>query len=279
MPQPRTYYGRRHDYVYYPESWTDPDSGASYEKGYYDENGQYYDSVAFAQNGKYENVVCRCPYCDTRTVLNLDAAGASGQSLKCPGCGAPMEILSQMDELTEPPTENTHSYRSEESLRTAFPQRKKSGGRGVALAVILIAVLVIFLAARTASAPHTAPEIQSIPLEQPGTGFPSEERLYLEHLGDGAYRETGGDGAWDKRLIWDEDADSFYDPESDCWLWYNTDVEPPLWQYWYEGISSDFGDWGWMEHEASGWYIEAEEGTWTPLPDAYESGGLWYIED
>jgi hypothetical protein len=67
--RPRYYYGRRHDYVYYPESWVDESSGRSYAKGYYDENGQYYENVAFEKDGKYENVVCHCPYCDRDTIL------------------------------------------------------------------------------------------------------------------------------------------------------------------------------------------------------------------
>ena len=46
----------------------------------------------------------------------------------------------------------------------------------------------------------------------------------------------------------------------------------------YEGISSDYGDYGWMEHDSEGWWIEASEGNWIPLPSSYDSSGLWYID-
>ena len=101
MLKPTYYYGRRHDYVYYPESWTDSESGTYYEKGYYDENGRYYDSVSFQKNGRYDNVLCQCPYCGTEKLMGLDNRSGSSQSLECPGCGATMEIKSELDEILE----------------------------------------------------------------------------------------------------------------------------------------------------------------------------------
>ena len=71
----------------------------------------------------------------------------------------------------------------------------------------------------------------------------------------------------------------YYDEETECWIWWNTDVDPNVWQYWYEGISSDYGDYGWMEHDDTGWYIEASRGNWIELPSRYDTGNLWYIED
>ena len=103
-----------------------------------------------------------------------------------------------------------------------------------------------------------------------------DETIALSRTGDQAYSIS--EGGSDKTLVWDESADSYYDADTDCWLWYNTDVEPAVWQYWYEGISSDFGDYGWMEHDADGWFIEEDYNSWIPLPDGYDQSGLWYIE-
>ena len=58
--KPKYYYGKQHDYVYYPESWTDRESGTTYEKGYYDENGQYYSDVSFTKNGQYDHIELQC---------------------------------------------------------------------------------------------------------------------------------------------------------------------------------------------------------------------------
>ena len=120
--RPSYLYGRRHDYVYYPESWVDQSTGTSYEKGYYDENGQYYDSVAFQKDGKYENVVCSCPYCGQNTVLNLTAEDAAAHNLQCPHCGGPMEIQSELDDYVRLGTDQTQFSDPEDAYRQA---RKK----------------------------------------------------------------------------------------------------------------------------------------------------------
>ena len=77
------------------------------------------------------------------------------------------------------------------------------------------------------------------------------------------------------------DGEDWYDAVSDVWFWFNDEVEPYQWQYWAEGISSDFGDYGWMEYDmAEGtWYIEASEGNWIPLPAEYDTSRLWHMTD
>ena len=102
--------------------------------------------------------------------------------------------------------------------------------------------------------------------------------ISLERSGADSYRYSAA-GSADKTLVWDVDADSYYDADSDCWLWYNEDVNPAVWQYWYGGISSDYEESGWMEHYSDGWFIEASPGNWIPLPDSYDSSGLWYIDE
>jgi hypothetical protein len=80
-------------------------------------------------------------------------------------------------------------------------------------------------------------------------------------------------------LQFDRETGNYYDRESDCWLWLNTDVTPSVWQYWYEGISSDFGDYGWMEwsEKDRAWYIETSAGNWNRLPSRYDTSSLWHI--
>ena len=102
--------------------------------------------------------------------------------------------------------------------------------------------------------------------------------VYLEKQGDGSYHVVTDPIRADRILTYDRSEDSYYDEASGFWLWYNTDVTPALWQYWVEGISSDYGDFGWMEHDSEGWWIEAAEGDWIPLPSIYDSSGLWYID-
>ncbi len=270
--RPTYYYGRRHDYIYYPESWTDTDSGTHYEKGYYDENGKYYDSVAFQKNGRYENVLCHCPYCESSRLLNLNNSAGTTQTLTCPNCGGPMEIVSELDEIVRQPTENTHTYNSAESLKNAFGKPAKKRGSKLILVLILAAFLLFarltgLFRTETPSQPY-APLVvtESIP-----------DTLCLEKNADGSYHRVTDVLRADRILNYDANEESYRDESSDCWIWYNTDVDPAVWQYWFEGISSDFGDYGWMEHDADGWWIEASAGNWVPLPERYDTGRLWYI--
>ena len=280
--RPSYYYGRRHDYVYYPESWTDSASGTSYEKGYYDENGQHYDYVSFPKDGKYENVVCHCPYCGSDTVLNLSADNPR-QDLQCPHCGGPMEIQTPLDDYLNESVENTHTYASEESLRP-FTQQKKKKRRWPWILAIFLA-LGIYGSTLEDEDVDTLPYSQTVQSVDYSDGSVSNTELfgqtiYLTRHGAGAYAlSDSGASSADKVLKWDSSADSYYDESSDCWIWCNTDVDPYVWQYWYEGISSDYGDYGWMEHYSDGWFIESSPGNWIELPSNYSIDSLWYIEN
>lgn len=78
---------------------------------------------------------------------------------------------------------------------------------------------------------------------------------------------------------WDSESASYYDKTSDCYFWMNDTIDTPQWQYWYEDISSEYGDYGWMEYdfEESIWYIEVAEGDWDPLSNGYDTTELWHF--
>ncbi|MBR4474267.1 MAG: hypothetical protein IKS55_11600 [Oscillospiraceae bacterium] len=285
--RPTYYYGRRHDYVYYPESWVDESTGTSYEKGYYDENGQYYENVAFEKNGRYENVVCHCPYCDRETILNLDAGDEAMKNLECPHCGGTMEIRSELDDVLNQQAENTHVYNSAESLEHAFRngnQATKKKKKTWPWVVGALAAIILFRS--IGSGPSQKPQHQTgtvEPLtitESSGTNASAPvllgDTLYLNSAGGNVYTYApSGAKSGDKVLQWYNDYDCYYDAASDCYLGYNNDAR--IWQYWYEGISSDYGDYGWMEHYDDGWFIEATQGNWVALPSGYDVSRLWYI--
>ena len=270
-------YGRRHDYVYYPFAWTDTSTGTYYEKGYYDENGQRYENVAFEKNGKYENVLCHCPYCDQDSLLTLDAENVKTHSLQCPHCNGPMEIKSQLDEYA------ATGYTDSGTRTGGTEQPKKKRHIGLIVVGILAALGIISSIGNSGS---EQVDVYDPPQQGYVTNYTDSsnvslfgEEVYMVSAGDGAYAITSEGSGYDKVMIWSSYDDSYYDADSDCWIWCNTDVEPPVWQYWYEGISSDFGDYGWMEHEETGWYIEASAGNWIELPDSYSTEGLWYIAE
>ena len=262
-------YGRSHDYTYYPVSWVDEATGRSFEKGYYDENGRRYEDVSLAQNGRYENVLCHCSYCGQDTVLNLGTDEVT-KSLQCPNCGAPMEIKSQLDERVQ----GSYLSSGTGSGNASTAPAKRRVGCLIGVVIALVIAFISCIANEVSDVQYTA-----IPVPVTETGEAAEDVLYLRRVGDGAYEICDNAGSADKILTWDYDADSFYDEESESWLWLNTDVTPEIWQYWFEGISSDYGDYGWMEHDEEGWFIEASEGNWIPLPSSYDTDGLWYLTD
>ena len=276
-------YGRRHDYVYYPFAWTDTSTGTYYEKGYYDEDGQRYENVAFEKDGKYENVLCHCSYCDQDSLLTLDAKTVQTHSLQCPHCGGPMEIRSQLDEYSNTGSTNTSaSYRT---VNTETPKKKKH--IGLIVIGILVALGIIGNIGKSGSEKvetYDTPE-QGYVINYNDDDYNDGsnvslfgEVISLVRTGEGEFAIAPDGTVPDKQIEWSSYDDSYYDGEN-CWIWYNTDMDPAVWQYWYDGISSDFGDYGWMEHDDTGWYIEASNGNWIKLPDTYSTEGLWYIAD
>lgn len=262
--------------MYYPEPWIDQSTGVSYERGYYDENGQRYDSVSFAKNGRYENVLCHCPYCGQETLLNLEASAVAAQSLQCPHCGGPMEIRSELDDL------GVAAEGDSAQTRAAAKPRRRRWGWIVAGILLLLLALGRCGAQTMESNTYTAPDDsfqQLVPDDAVTDLSLFGDTLYLTQVGPNAFVLTADAQSGDRVLEWDYMDESYYDEVSDCWLWYNTEVEPMVWQYWYEGVSSDFGDYGWMEHDEDGWFIEASHGNWIPLPGTYDESDLWYIED
>ena len=100
-----------------------------------------------------------------------------------------------------------------------------------------------------------------------------------------AYEETAVQDSYYVKSIgrycdWDDEMECYYDPETDCYFWYNDTTKTHTWQYWYEDISSDYGDYGWMEFDSTEkqWYIEVSDGEWIELPSEYDRSNLWHVE-
>ena len=240
-PSAHTRYGKVHDYVYYPKSWTDTESGKEYKSGYYDENGTHYDYVAFKRNEKYETRLS-CDYCGTE----IKTEWSEGTVPVCPNCGANLQEVLMHTAVDEEQTEPSSSV----NFGKAF-------GKTI-LKVGIITSLMFF----TATLPALFFGLNKAGKDKAETDHPSS--IYVPEIG--------------RACKWSDSDESFYDPETDCYFWYNTDIEPPQWQYWYEGVSSDYGDYGWMEYDIgeSQWYIEESDANWIKLPDSYDRSEMWY---
>ena len=85
----------------------------------------------------------------------------------------------------------------------------------------------------------------------------------------------------DRTCYWNEDYRFYYDQESGCSFRYNDRGRYHRWQYWYDDISTDFEDGGWMEYDAEEdqWYIEKKRLKWIKLPEEYDVTELWHIDN
>ena len=87
--------------------------------------------------------------------------------------------------------------------------------------------------------------------------------------------------ALERSVSWSSEYDCYYDKMTDCYFLLNTDVEPEVWQYWFETVSSAYGDYGWMEWDAKEqkWYVETGENRWELLPEKDQgSNYLWHFD-
>lgn len=82
-----------------------------------------------------------------------------------------------------------------------------------------------------------------------------------------------------RECVWDDNYQSYHDSETGCYFYHDESTDPPEWRYWFEGISSDYSDHGWMSwsEDENCWYIDNGEG-WVYLPDYYDTEWLWHID-
>ena len=253
---------KNHDYLYVHKSWTVGQTGKEYRKGYYDEDGKFYDSnnVAFKKpDGSYEARYV-CEHCGAETETDWK----EGFYPTCKNCGAEMEKTPvYIDEILEVKSLKTDEKKTDDSkLKLDFIDISTM------IVAAIVGVYIIAQAFFTGTTP--TPEKTDTNLEIYGS------EIYLDEISPQTYRICSGQDDYEKHLTWDKKTESYYDRESDCYLWYNTDVSPNLWQYWYDDIAGNHY-YGWMECDGVDWYIEVSDTEW----EKYEgdTSQLWYIEE
>ncbi len=265
---------KNHDYMYVNESWMDEKTGVAYRKGYYDENGQYYDAdtVAFKKpDGSYEAHYV-CEYCDTE----LEANWKEGFYPSCKNCGAEMNKTPvYIDEIVNIGNmETSNSSTASNTIKKALTFGLVSVLVSALAPIILMAIMYTVI---TKSMQYDYDESEPVQLEAVETNLEIYGTdIYLDEVSPNIYRICNVADEYEKHIEWDYGAQAYYDYDSDCYLWYNTDVSPNLWQYWYDDIAGD-NYYGWMECEGDDWYIEISDTDW----ELYEgdTSNLWHIEN
>ncbi|MCQ2557737.1 MAG: hypothetical protein MJ135_01330 [Oscillospiraceae bacterium] len=276
-------YCQLHDYLYFASPWTY--GGSQYPAGYYDENGNWYAKVVMDDNNQAAPLEATCEYCGRTTIY----APSSSVSLDCQGCGAPLTIspVNEMHDTliakepyhalgTQPGTPESRNY----TYQPVNNKKKKHTGLKIAIFVAAVWFAVSnFILPKSVDDPlpssvdAPAGYVEVVNQTNPDI-FGST--LYLSLSDDGLY-DLGSFSSSDRELYWLDEYESYYDEETDAYLWYNTDVDPALWQYWFEGISNDYGDYGWMECEGDTWWIQNADGEWEEYTG--DTDGLWHIRN
>ena len=308
--QPRDYHSSRpttllrgvhHDYMYYPVDWIERGTGKAYKKGYYDELGTYYENVVI-RNGKHFETRLMCAFCGTEIKLVWD----EGALPSCPNCGAAMRedfgsavfedeiqpVARTIRVANEPEKIRTYysNYSSEKSWWEAWGKYAFIGLAGVAVLCLIIGLIMFEVPSKKKHKPSYSPAgvtgtysqggvAASHETTEPPTPTPTPTPVYyqkvkiVEDLEDTHYFSDLG------KECQRDSSGRYRDDDSGCYFRLNTDKDLPVWQYWYDGISSEFEKYGWMEYNYSEgiWYIEANNNNWIPLPDKYDDSGLWHM--
>ena len=305
----------RHDYVYLPEDYEEKGSGKRYKSGYYDEQGMYYKRIIINKGNMYETRAT-CRYCGTQIKLKwekdaLPSCPNCGAALK--------EILEDskiekaLDAVREQvlvptredeeslhyvngqrvrnakvPSNETYVYRDERRSKL-YSWRQLLPFGVMLLLVATIAFIYVYCSEKaeresrhTISSEELERYYENLKTATPTpipTPTPTPIPGYMiKFVASDDFSDTIYVDAIGRECHWHKSG-NYYDSVSDCYFWLNTNVYPAIWQYWYEGISSNYGNFGWMEYDfdENQWYIEKTKGNWVVLPDKYDQSKLWHM--
>ena len=294
VASPKFYRCAKHDYVHYPKEWTDEKTGQKHRAGYYDEDGNFYEDMVFTENGKVKpdaTAVIRCDYCRMR-----DSRPWADREKPCTHCGGTVTVITQVDEIKN---RNSAVCTWYVENNQPFPNKKRANKKGCLTFLIILIGFWIF-AYFIGENPTLDQWINGESSDSPVIEYSDSDQAVkynIPELGNTMYLcgdsgkytltnqedyQTNCENGSYKKLVLDSDG-NYYEKSTDCYVWLNQDIDPPQFQYWYEGISSNYGDYGWMEYDEDEgkWYIEVSEGNWSTLDSkVYEANAdrLWHIE-
>ena len=244
--------GSQHEYAYYPNDWTNAD-GQTFRKGYYDEQGNHYENVAVENS----ETIVECEYCGSQTKIVWKA----GESPKCPNCNAPLKV-----DIVDKPAEDPAGTQTQASMQgDIFPDENAGTQKNRMLRIIIAAIVIVIFLQVVATILGYFFSFQNSGYYNNfnQSSYVPEDSIYVEELGRTCYL----------------DGEDYYDEETKCWFYY--DDYNGNWKYWFDGISSDYGDYGWMEYDYDdgNWYVQTGEDDWEVLPYFYNQSQLWHFSE
>ena len=216
-----------------------------------------------------------CPYCGSRVAGVPSQNGLS--SLSCPNCGGALQANNAVQSMQSvgqsystpgysTPGYSTPNYQASPSAGPDYRTLQARQGGCVTKLVGFIAVIIIIAVILLFVFKFSGNNYSYSNNNNTNYSYSHEDSIYVSALG--------------RTVYWDNEYDSYYDQETDCYFLLNQDMNPPIWQYWFEGVSSKYGDYGWMEWDDDErcWYIETGNNSWKKLPEAEYTNNLWHME-
>ncbi|MBQ7971869.1 MAG: hypothetical protein IJ291_00230 [Lachnospiraceae bacterium] len=262
----RFYHCYKHDYMYFDRDFMD-ENGVFRRQGYYDETGAYYENLNLQEYNKTKGYTCE--YCGSSLIVNTETEGI--KDVSCQSCGADIDF-SKLIPLNE-------DYLVEETedvmqMNTPVNQAGSVAGKfalivfGVFMSIFLVQGIgmIVMSLFSVGSVFQTLSKAENVHItSNGGTVIVTEvngdevtmpaESVYIPEIG--------------RDCDWSNEYQSYYDAHTGCYFVYNDDVDTPETQYWYEGFSDRYGDYGWMAYDESSqtWYVEVDYGEWEAVLD------------
>lgn len=213
---------------------------------------------------------------------------------KTSNSGHSTDFYSGQSVIRSPDLLDSSAHSTHEGLKTVdekggYAPGKRPSRVSMIIALILISAPIVYLIVSSiCSGISKFNSLEDFPKKPNGETLPAKTlpninldrfgtTLYLRETEPGVMELTTG-GEEDVAVNWSEDYDGYYYTSGHLrLLWYNTNVTPNRWQYWYAPISAEFGEYGALEYRDDGWYVETAEGNWSPVPERYDTAALWHI--
>ena len=211
-----------------------------------------------------------CPFCCSRVTGKPSDDGL--HPLTCPNCGGILQESNAVPVQPQPVQSTPASY-SSTAPTSSYSSNPSAGYKaksclGTLFGVLVICGIITAMLWIVLGGCNRNDNYGGYHQEPNGYHEQAEQHdaIYVSALG--------------RDVPWDSEYDSYYDRETDCYFFLNSEMDPPVWQYWYEGVSSDYGDYGWMEWDAKekSWYIQTGKDKWSPLPEDKIRSYFWHFD-
>ena len=240
-------------------------SGTLYNAGYYDENGTYYSSVDIKEQPS--PTFCACRYCGTNVAVDVSSVLGNESGVKefqCTSCGADLPL----DNII--PDNVDYTVLTDDFTSGAVDRRKQKTIATVIIAIfgltifsqfVIPLILIIFVGVMDLASGEDEDSFSysySTEIDFGDTESNTElfgERVYVPEI--------------ERYCVWSEEYECYYDNATECFFWYNNEIDTPQFQYWYEDFSSDYEESGWLEYDRleEAWYVEVDDGEWEIVKD------------